>query len=110
MLYNGPLIKGLFEPTPWEWKAELAAETELVESDEPPSPNEPNPAPATPPIYCDTIADAKSQSDWTTVKLNCKPAGSTGSGYFVTAEDTSISRRRTDHPASASTTTMLRPV
>ncbi|OFX13547.1 MAG: hypothetical protein A2Z18_03000 [Armatimonadetes bacterium RBG_16_58_9] len=26
VLYHGPLIKGLFKPTPWEWKIELASE------------------------------------------------------------------------------------
>ncbi len=87
MLYHGPLIKGLLEPTPWQWKTALPPDRTITTQDSPAPPGEPNPAPENPPIYCATIADAKAQSDGTTVKLECKPVDSTGTGYFVMAED-----------------------
>jgi hypothetical protein len=101
VLYHGPLIKGLLEPTHWEWKQAFAAAPSmdpsavqstttssmaLSEGDAEP-PLDPSPAPMDPSVAVATIAAAKQQPDGTAVVLECKPVDSQAADHFVMAED-----------------------
>jgi len=108
LLYHGPLIKGLLEPTPWEWKANLTIVPPATQS----SQSESNP---TPPVEvstdssvnvesCSTIADAKAKDVGTVVELRCKPISSVGSGYFMLGQDGSSDTLKTYFTGSVSQT------
>ena len=87
LLRHGPLIKGLLEPTPWQWKIDLTASSESLMLHTPTSPGEPNLDSPPGPELCTTIAEAKAKSDGTAVELRCKPIVSTDSGFFVMGQD-----------------------
>lgn len=102
LLLHPPIMKGLAAPTPWQWKAELASsgtgslaaaprKTSLF-----PPLGEPSPAPPSPPIFYNTLADmiAACQGgahDGEAVTLECKSIISSGidanGSYIVIGED-----------------------
>jgi len=115
LLYHGPLVKGLLEPTPWQWKVDLtvpsASGTGAALSDVPPAPGEPSASLPDPPTYYATIADllAANPPDGTAVGLQCKPIASTGSdptygSYFVTGEDSGPETLKTYCSCAVNTT------
>lgn len=59
LLYHGPLIKGLLEPTPWEWKTDLTVVSSRANTAQSStaSPSEPDTTPADAPDYYPHIAD-----------------------------------------------------
>ncbi len=97
LLYHGPLIKGLDEPTDWQWKIDMTGT-----SGEPPAVvAQPTADPRPGPTYYPTISDAVDRPRICTdgdfialVELQCRPIVSTGTdqnhgNYFIMGEDTS---------------------
>lgn len=103
LLYHGPMIKGLLEPTPWQWKADLtvasnveskASSSGMATLSDYPSPPGPDPSPLAPPTFYTSITalkDALSQgtiANGASVQLECKRITSIDSAYaFFTIGD-----------------------
>lgn len=97
LLLHGPLIKGLLEPTPWQWKTDMSERSGPPSDDSSPSlPGEPSVSSSTGPRYYSSIANIlrldHSVSDGFLVHLQCKPVVAIGTdpiygGYFVIGED-----------------------
>ena len=97
LLYHGPLIKGLDEPTDWEWKIDMTG----AAGEPPPEVAQPTTDPRPGPTYYSTISDAVNRPRICTdgdfialVELQCRPIVSTGTDqtygdYFIMGEDTS---------------------
>jgi len=99
LLRHGPLIKGLLEPTPWQWKVDLTIESKEAPTPIPPSASEPNITPSRGPVYYPRIGDALGRvrvlatGDFIDLAaFECKPILSTGvdqtyGNYFIMGED-----------------------
>lgn len=88
LLYNGPLLKGLLEPTPWQWKTDLTV-SPPIDRQEPDSMQQSEVSADTPSevLVCSSIAEVKSQDPGTVVELRCKPVSTGGSEAFTLGED-----------------------
>jgi hypothetical protein len=54
-------------------------------------------------VYCETIAEAKAQSDGTAVELQCRPVDSINSGFFTLGEDGSPDTLKTYYTGTLTT-------
>jgi RHS repeat-associated protein len=100
LLLHGPLIKGLLEPTPWEWMVDLTIHPEgKTPAPTSPSSPEPNTTPSRGPTYYANIGDVVggvrtlANGDFLGLaEFECKPIVSTGydqtcGNYFIMGED-----------------------
>ena len=105
LLYNGPLLKGIFEPTPWQWKVDLTVSppTGRQRSDSTQQDEVSDDTPSEV-LVCSSIAEAKSQDPGTVVELRCKPVSVGGSEAFTLGEDNSSDTITTNYTGSINQT------
>lgn len=97
ILYHGPLIKGPWKAIHWPYKIDLIASVDTASAaslsplpDDPIPPGEPNTDSGSGPVYCATIADAKttySATERILVELQTRPLENPTSGQFILKED-----------------------
>jgi len=87
LLYHGPLIKGLLEPTPWDYKVNLTVAPQALRSETPLQPGEVTTDSSTEVEFCSTIAEAKAKDTGSLVLIRCHPVSSGGTGSFILGED-----------------------
>jgi len=115
LLRHGPLIKGLLEPTPWQWKVDLTVESREAPTPIPPSSSEPNTTPSRGPTFYPRISDALGRvrllADGDFIDLaafECKPILSTGvdqtyGNYFIMGEDSGPDTLKVYYQSAVST-------
>jgi hypothetical protein len=107
LLYHGPLIKGLLEPTPWDYKVNLTVDFSPLRSETPSQPGEVTTDSSTEVQVCATIADAKANDVGTAVIIRCHPVSSGGTGSFVLGEDGSTDTLATNYTGTVSQTSRV---
>lgn len=102
LLYHGPLIKGLLEPTPWDYKVNLTVDSSALRSETPSEPGEVTTDSSTEVQVCATIADVKANNVGTVVVIRCHPVSTGGTGSFILGEDGNTDTLTTNYTGTVS--------